>query len=106
MRKIRISEDAYADIDEMFSYISAENKTAASTLRQRIYTGIKGLNNFPYKYPVVQTEDIPGATPGYRYMVVGSYMVFYRVLDDAIVIARILHTRQNCLHLLFDDNID
>ncbi|MCL2189606.1 MAG: type II toxin-antitoxin system RelE/ParE family toxin [Defluviitaleaceae bacterium] len=33
-------------------------------------------------------------------MVVTPYIVFYRVLENSIVIARVLHSRQNWLHLL------
>ena len=101
MRKIKISDDAYYDISEMFSYISADNKQAAKNLRQRIYKGIKGLSDFPFQYPAVQAEDAPGAERGYRYMVISPYIVFYRVVDDIIVVARVLHSRQNWLHLLF-----
>ena len=101
MRKIKMSEDAYLDIEEMFTYISKDNKAAASKLRKKIYDRIKGLKDFPFKYPVIQEEDAPGAERGYRYMVVNPYIVLYRVLDDDIVIARVLHTRQNWLHILF-----
>lgn len=52
MRKIKISEDAYCDIEEMFSYISQDNKMAAKKLRQKIYNGIKNLVAFPFKYCV------------------------------------------------------
>ena len=102
MRKIKISDDAYYDIEEMFAYISQDNKKAAADLKKRIYKNIKDLIHFPYKYPAVQDEDAWGAERGYRYMVVKPYIVFYRVLDDAIIIARILHSRQNALHVLFD----
>ena len=104
MREIKISEDAYFDIEEIFSYISQDNKKAAEKLRRKIYDGIKGLKDFPFKYPVLQEEDAPGAARGYRYMVINPYIVFYTVLDDVIVIARVLHSRQNCLHLLFGFN--
>ena len=101
MRKIKIADDAYYDIEEMFSYISQENKQAAIKLRKKIYDGIKGLNDFPFKFPAVQDEDALGAERGYRYMVINPYIVFYRVLDDVIIVARVLHTRQNWLHMLF-----
>ena len=106
MRKIKISDDAYCDIEDMFSYVSTDNKKAASYLRKQIYTRIKGLKDFPFKYPAVQMEDAPGAQRGYRYMVVNPYIVFYRVLDDIIIVARVLHIRQNWLHLLFGYNGD
>ena len=101
MCKIKISEDAYLDIEEMFAYISQNHKTAAEKLRKKIYDEIKVLKDFPFKYPIIQEEYAPGAERGYRYMVVSPYIVFYRVLDDTIIIARVLHTRQNWLHALF-----
>jgi len=104
MRKIKISDDAYYDIEEIFTYISADNKKAASDLCKQIYNGTKALKDFPFKYPAVQSEDAPGAQRGYRYMVVNPYIVFYRVLDESIIVARVLHSRQNWLHLLFGYN--
>ena len=101
MRKIKISEDAYLDIELMFAYISRENKSAAMKLYRKIYTGIKRLADFPFKHPIMQEEDAPGIERGYRYMVVNPYIVFYRVFNDDIIIARVLHTRQNWLHTLF-----
>ena len=100
MRKINISDDACFDIDEIFSYVSQENKKAAKELRKRIYDGIKGLQEFPFKHPAVLEEDAPGAERGYRYMVIQPYIVFYRVLDDRIVIVRVLHSKQNWLRLI------
>lgn len=101
MRKIKISEDAYCDIEEMFSYISQDSKKTASKLRQEIYDRIKSLQEFPFIGPAVSEEDAPGADRGYRYIVVNPYLVFYRVMDNRIVIARILHARQNWLQVLF-----
>jgi len=100
MRKIKISDDAYFDIQEMFSYISQDNKKSAKELRKKIYDGVKELHNFPLRYPVVPEDDAPGAERGYRYMTINPYIVFYRVLDDCIVIARVLHSKQNWLRFL------
>jgi toxin ParE1/3/4 len=101
MYSILLSEDAYCDIEEMFSYISKDNKKAAKELRTRVYSGIKNLATFPYKYPAVQEDDAPGAERGYRYMVVTPYIVFYRVMEERLIIARVLHSRQNWLQILF-----
>jgi len=104
INSIKISEDAYIDIEEMFSYISEDNKKAATQLRQKIYDGIKSLKDFPYKCPAAQEEDAPGAARGYRYLSISPYIVFYRVIGDTLVIARVLHSRQNWLHVLFGFN--
>ena len=45
MRKIKISEDAYLDIEEMFAFISQDNKAAARKLRNKIYDGATHITN-------------------------------------------------------------
>ncbi|AGL00353.1 type II toxin-antitoxin system RelE/ParE family toxin [Desulfoscipio gibsoniae] len=100
-KKIVLSEMAYYDIDSIFTYISQDNKQAAEKLRVRIYKGIKKLKDFPEMGPVIPEEDAPGAQYGYRRIVVTPYSIFYRVLEDSIVIARVLHGRQNWLHFIF-----
>ncbi|EGO62337.1 type II toxin-antitoxin system RelE/ParE family toxin [Acetonema longum] len=101
-KKIVLAEAAYYDIDSMFSYISHDNKNAAEILRRRIYEGIKLLTDFPEAGPVVPEEDAPGAQRGYRRIVVTPYLIFYRVMNDRIIIARVLHGRQNWLQSLFE----
>ncbi|MEW6621800.1 MAG: type II toxin-antitoxin system RelE/ParE family toxin [Bacillota bacterium] len=100
-KRIVLSEAAYYDIDSMFAYISQDSKQAAEKLRVRIYEGIKKLVDFPEIGAVIPEEDAPGAQRGYRRIVITSYMVFYRILEDRIVIARVLHTRQNWLQSIF-----
>lgn len=102
MRKsIVLSEAAYYDIDSMFACISQDSKQTTEKLRLRIYVSIKKLPDFPEMEPVIPEEDAPGAQRGYRRIVVNPYIVFYRVLEDRIVIARVLHGRQNWLQSLF-----
>ncbi len=101
MYKIELSEAAYYDIDSMFSYISQNNKAVAEKLRLRIYKAIQKLGDFPELGPVISEEEAPGAARGYRWIVVNPYIIFYRVLDERIIIARVLHGRQNWLQSLF-----
>jgi len=100
-KKIVLSEMAYYDIDSIFSYISQDNKQAAEKLRVLIYEGIRKLSDFPEMGAVVPEEDAPGAQRGYRRIVVTPYSIFYRVLEDRIVIARVLHGRQNWMQSIF-----
>jgi len=100
-KRIVLSEAAHYDIDNIFTYISQDSKRAAEKLRLRIYESIKKLPNFPEMGPVIPEEDAPGAQRGYRRIAVKPYIVFYRVLEDRIVIARVLHGRQNWLQPLF-----
>lgn len=100
-KRIVLSEMAYYDIDIIFSYISQDSKEAAAKLRVKIYENIKKLLDFPEMGAVIPEEDAPGAQRGYRRIVVTPYSIFYRVLDDRIVIARVLHGRQNWLQSIF-----
>ena len=101
-KKILLSEAAYYDMDSVFSYVSQDNKKAAEMLRSRLYKAIAQLVGFPEKGAVLPEEDAPGAERGYRRIVQNPYIIFYRVLDDKIVIARVLHGRQNWLQSLFE----
>jgi toxin ParE1/3/4 len=100
-KRIFLSEAAYYDIDSMFSFISQDNKNAAERLRTRLYEAIKQLAEFPEKGAVLPEEDAPGAARGYRRIVENPYIIFYRVLEDKIIIARVLHGRQNWLQTLY-----
>jgi toxin ParE1/3/4 len=100
-KKIVLSEAAYYDIESLFAYISQDNRKAAERLRLRIYEAIKQLADFPEKGVVLAEEDAPGAARGYRRIVQNPYIIFYRVLEDKIVIARVLHGRQNWLQSLY-----
>jgi addiction module toxin, RelE/StbE family len=100
-KKILLSEMAYYDIDSIFSYISQDSRQAAEKLRVFIYEGIRKLSDFPDIGSVIPEEDAPGAQRGYRRIVVTPYSIFNRVLEDRIVIARVLHGRQNWLQSIF-----
>ncbi len=100
-KKIVLSEMAYYDIDSIFSYVSEDNKQAAEKLRRQIYESLKKLQDFPEMGPVISEEDVPGAQRGYRRIVVNPYSIFYKVLEDRIVIARLLHGRQNWMQCIF-----
>ncbi|MFZ3131927.1 MAG: type II toxin-antitoxin system RelE/ParE family toxin [Desulfosporosinus sp.] len=100
-KTIVLSEMAYYDIDSIFSYIAQDRGQAAEKLRVLIYEGIRKLSDFPEMGSVIPEEDAPGAQRGYRRIIVTPYSIFYRVLGERIVIARVLHGRQNWLQSIF-----
>lgn len=101
-KRIVLSEMAYYDIDSIFSYISQDNKQTAENLRVNIYEGIKKLSDFPEMGAIIPEEDAPGAQCGYRRIVIPPYSIFYKVMEDRIIIARVLHGRQNWIQSIFD----
>lgn len=102
-RQIRYTLAAVDDMDEIFSYISYDNVAAAEKLLEKLNSKIGGLADFPYLGTVLSEEKYTLIERGYRFIVVHPYLIFYRIMDDLIVIHRILHGQRDYLRELFDD---
>lgn len=100
--RIKYAPAAVDDMDEIFSYISQENVGAAGTMLEQLDRQIKQLAEFPLMGSVLSEDDYPLVNRGYRFIVVQPYLIFYRLVEDAIVIHRILHSRRDYLRELFD----
>lgn len=84
--KVRFSSDALADLDQIFSYIAADNVTAAAAVVERVAQSVGRLADFP---------DLghPADYPGMRVLPLGRYpyLIFYEVTAEAIVIHHVRH---------------
>lgn len=100
--KIKYSPAAVDDMDEIFSYISRDNVSAAENLLHKLDHHISGLADFPEMGSVLSEDDYLLVQRGYRFIVVSPYLVFYRVIQDTVMIHRILHGRRDYLRELFD----
>lgn len=99
--KIKYTPAAVDDMDEIFSYISKDNVTGAENLLKKITEGITRLVEFPNMGSVLSEEEYTLINRGYRFIVVQPYLVFYRIIDNAVIIHRILHARRDYLRELF-----
>ncbi|MEK5645874.1 addiction module toxin RelE [Paenibacillus rhizosphaerae] len=99
--KVQYTPAAVDDMDEIFSFISQENALAAEDLLQKLDDQISNLTEFPYLGSVLSDDDFPLLKRGYRFIVVQPYLVFYRVIEDTVIIHRILHGRRDYLRELF-----
>lgn len=99
--KVKYTPVAVDDMDEIFSYISQDNVTAAETMLKRIHEGITKLADFPNMGSILADEEYTLIERGYRFIVVHPYLVFYRLTDHTIIIHRILHGRRDYLRELF-----
>lgn len=100
--KIKYSPAAVDDIDEIFSYISQDNLAAAELVLEKLDREIRKLESFPNMGSVLPEDEYSIIQPGYRLIVVKPYLVFYRIVNDDIIIYRILHGRRDYLRELFD----
>ena len=99
--KIQYTPAAIDDMDEVFSYISQDNVAAAENMLTKFNASISGLADFPNKGSVLSDDEYALIQRGYRFIVVNPYLIFYRIINDTVVIHRILHGRRDYLRELF-----
>ena len=102
MNKLQLSRAAQKDLLEIKSYIAVdlENPKAAMEVIKRITKKIRLLNDNPLMGAAL--ASISGANSDERFLVCGSYMVFYRITRENIFIDRVLYGRRDYLRVLFD----
>ena len=103
MNKLQLSRAAQKDLLEIKSYIAVdlENPKAAMEVIKRITKKIRLLNDNPLM-GAAALASISGANSDERFLVCGSYMVFYRITRENIFIDRILYGRRDYLRVLFN----
>jgi toxin ParE1/3/4 len=99
--KIKYTPIAVDDMDEIFSYISKDNIVGAETLLKKITEGITRPAEFPNIGSVLSEEKYNLINRGYRFIVIQPYLVFYRIIDNTVIIHRILHSRRVYLREVF-----
>ncbi|MBD2870859.1 type II toxin-antitoxin system RelE/ParE family toxin [Paenibacillus arenilitoris] len=100
--KIKYAPAAVDDMDEIFSFIAKDNVTAAEDRLEKLDAHLSSLADFPHKGSVLSEDEYSLTQRGCRFIVVNPYLVFYRIMDDTIIIYRILHGRRDYLRELFD----
>jgi len=83
---IRLSRLARADLLDIWTYVAANDPSAAD----RILDRIEGVFRSIAEHPELGRER-PDIASGLRSFAVMSWVVFYRVENETIVIARVLH---------------
>lgn len=105
MAKLVMSPEANADMKEIGAYIAhkLQNPDAAARLIRRIRRDANKLRSFPEMGTPLNEER---SKIEYRYIICGSYLVFYCYEADTVYIDRILYGRRDYLALLFGDQLE
>ena len=105
MVKLLISPLARADMREIGDYIRRELRNSEAALRtvRRFHEAMQPPREFPNMgSPLMSAEK--QSTP-YRYLVCGSYLIFYHVNSSAVYVDRVIYGHRDYLALLFGDRI-
>ena len=100
--KILVTPAALQDLKDIQSYIADDlsNPTAAVNTVKKIISTYKKLSDTPLMGTLLQQSihlDIP-----FRFLVSGSYLIFYKVIDN-VEIHRIIYGRRDYIRILFND---
>lgn len=105
---VKVNQEAINDIAEIKRYIREEccNPDAANRIANKITNKYKLLKTSPYIG--ASLNAVSCFESNYRYLVCGSYIIFYQVLSDHVEIARIIHGRRDYTKIIFnkDNNFD
>ncbi|MCD8116418.1 MAG: type II toxin-antitoxin system RelE/ParE family toxin [Oscillospiraceae bacterium] len=104
MNEIHLTPEAQDDLREIKGYISGklENPQAALSTARKITQAIRQLADFAESgAPLSSTADVD---EDYRFLISGSYMIFYRVSGSDVYVDRILYSRRDYLHILLGDS--
>ncbi len=103
MFEIRFTPRSIADLEEIKRYISYDllNPQAATELVELVFTKIGTLASLPQIGARLRTDISLLKT--YRFIQCNHYLVFYRVEEKIVSVARILYAKRDYLGLLEPD---
>lgn len=82
-----ISAEAEHDLETIGDFIARDNPGRAISFLRELRDKCLSLGEFPQAFPVVERY----AASGVRRCVHGSYLIFYRVEAQRVVVLHILH---------------
>jgi toxin ParE1/3/4 len=95
MASLSYTAQAEADLTDVWLYIAQDNPEAADRQLDRIEEACLRLAAFPQL-----GAARPDIAEGLRYFVVGSYLIFYRIVDAGAEIVRVVFGSRDLARLL------
>ena len=104
--KLRYTPEAIADLREISAYIKTElhNPKAASRISKSVLDTCADLKRYPEMG--VSIEATTGFTTDLRMLICDNYIALYRMDEDVISVARIIHAKQDYMRVLFGELTD
>lgn len=88
--KLEILASAQGELREIAQvHMTLSGPNSARNITDKIYDAMEQLTLFPLSGPLVRDEQLKSA--GYRYILAGKYLIFYRILGETVIIYHIAH---------------
>ena len=102
--KLRYTPEAISDLQEIKRYIAKElhNQSAANRITKIILDQCASLERFPKAG--AELSAMTGCESDLRILVCEGYIALYRIDADAVSVARVIHSKQDYMRILFREN--
>ncbi len=97
-RSVRLLGLAEQDLADIYEYVAVDNPPAAERLLARIEKDLSALSTRPLLGRIPRDPDI--SKLGYRYLIVGNYLAFYRLEPTIVLVHRIFHGARDYSEIL------
>jgi addiction module RelE/StbE family toxin len=97
-RSVRILRKAQSDLEGISDYVRRDRPEAADRLIRRLVDNIESLETLPNRGTVPHDPRL--SILRLRVLVVGDYLVFYKVLRSQVRVYRVLHGHRKYEHLI------
>lgn len=94
--QVVISQAAWSDLRRIGLAIAEDNRSRAESFIEELYDRCRELRDMAYAFPLLGRSD-----SGIRRRVCGRYLIFYRIEEDTVQIAHILHGAMDYEAILF-----
>ena len=105
MNKLILTADAKHDLAEIKRYITDQLQNSGAALRivASITKELRTLRQYPQMGRSLEADL---GVDGYRMLVCGKYLAFYRINGNEVQVDRILYGRRDYLAMLFGDEME
>ena len=97
-RTLRILRSAQFDLTEIQRYVERDRPDVGRRVAERLLDSIESLTEMSKRGAVPRDERL--AALGYRVLIRGEHLVFYKVLRAQVRVYRVLHGRRKYAHLI------
>lgn len=89
---------AERDLQQIYDFIAEDNPAAAQAFVTQLDEKIGNLGRFPESGHIPRQAYLKAK--GYRILVIGDYLVFYRIKSKVVKIDRVIHGKRRYEFLL------
>lgn len=96
--RVNILSQAEEDIEEIIDFVFEDRPSAADSIFEKFQIAFSLLAKNPSAGRKARDKRL--SLLGYRYLVVGNYLIFYRIKSNAVYVYRVLHGARNYTEIL------